>query len=986
MKPSDAETPGRTPEEAARVKVDEILGITFFTIGMLLLVGWRFEQSGAFHSVATWLLASIGAGMWYLILMFALWGINKFRGRAILSDWVQFAAWVVMLPVFLGFLQSFRPVDRDLGGTIGWTLYTNLENLTGTFSARVLLAGFFLILTVVCLDTPLTQIVASGYRAGGRATGVVGPVVMFPFVVLYTAVFHLLTFIHMLVFILLKDLVVLFDILYDRIMTTDEALPSASGAGALAAQSGMPQQLTPSKLPPPIATAAPPRVDPIVELNRPEVPAAKAEPAQEHLSEPESLPEPEPLQGAEPPELAAPPILEEPRELEEDDEYLPPPGTMPDDSTQGLFLIGSAARRAEPVSDPGRPAEHGPAAPAAQGGAPSAKTSAQPPAIRSVPAERVFTDQPAVERLDELSVEAEADPELAEEPEEDFEETEEERRQAEAMHNILRPAQERPVGPEAPSEPALAKDLEVKTFPAHETAPAQQQSLLGAMARTVGVAARDVVKAAARLAEYRKPSEDLFLDPPALTDREDETTLRSNAEKLVEALGQFRIQASVTRITQGPTITQYEVKPAPGVKISNIINLSNDIAMALATAAIRIEAPIPGRSAVGIEIPNRKPTPVTFKEIITHDTFRKHESLLSFAIGKDITGRPVVADLTRMPHLLVAGATGSGKSVCINTIISSILYKARPDEVKFILIDPKVVELTLYDGIPNLITEVITDPQDATAALRWAVLEMERRYRYLSKFAARDIRSFNRRLAAGDLQPLDGHTQVPDGPMPYIVVVIDELADLMMLARKEIEDAITRLAQMARAIGIHLVLATQRPSTNIITGVLKANLPSRIAFSVSSQVDSKVILDGAGAEKLLGSGDMLYSPIGQAKPIRLQGAFISEEEVRNLVAHLKTCGDPDYTNIVEEVMEPETDTAGEGLSDDKFADCVRIALEQQEASTSMLQRHLKIGYNRAARIIEAMEARGIISGPESGKRRKLLISAAEAERFFAAAR
>ncbi len=912
-------------EDAARVKLDEILGIVFFTVAILLLAGWRFEQSGAIHTASMALLGSIGAGMWYLIFMFALWGVNKFRGRAVISDWIQFASWVALLPVFLGFLQGFDPNNRELGGTIGWTLYTHLEDLAGSVSARILLTGFCAILTVICLDTPLTQIFATGYRASGQATGLVRPLVVLPFTFLYSVVYTFLCYFHMIVFVVLKDLVIVFEILYERIMMVEE--PAVASGPEFTSMSSQRQPRT-ADLPPRPVPPRPPD-EPIINISgtgADQSDSDAAPPRSEVPSPQETRKPPSDQQGE---ALLAGGLQEN---IVDDVEsqtgrdtassVQQPVAPQPEEGDMGLVL---RPQRADPVES-------------LEVAAPSPQPPAQPE-----PDERATDDEGPVEP-DPAPVESAESPTTSE-------------------------------------EVSVADDVPVATMPDSEFAANPPPGLFGGVAGVVQEVTGAVTRAVTRK-EYTKPSPDLFEDPPDDLPRDDEARLRANAEKLVDTLAQFRIKCSVSRITQGPTVTQFEVKPAPGVKISNIVNLSNDIAMALATPAIRIEAPIPGRSAVGIEVPNEHPIPVMFKEIITHESFSKLDSPLGFVIGREITGKPIVADLARMPHLLVAGATGSGKSVCINTLISSILYRSSPEEVKFILIDPKVVELALYDGIPNLITEVITDPQDATAALRWAVLEMERRYRYLSKFAARNIRGFNRRLEAGELTSLDGRTPPPDQPMPYIVIVIDELADLMMLARKEIEDAITRLAQMARAVGIHLVLATQRPSTNIITGVLKANLPSRIAFSVSSQVDSKVILDHVGADKLLGSGDMLYGPIGQAKPIRLQGAYISEEEVRRLVDHLKSCGEPDYSNIVEEVLEPDSDLAGEGMTDDKFADCVRIAIDNGEASTSMLQRHLKIGYNRAARIMEAMEARGIISGSESGKRRKVLISEAEAEKFF----
>lgn len=432
------------------------------------------------------------------------------------------------------------------------------------------------------------------------------------------------------------------------------------------------------------------------------------------------------------------------------------------------------------------------------------------------------------------------------------------------------------------------------------------------------------------------------------------------ARLLEETLDNFSVGAKVVNASQGPTVTRYELEPAPGVKVSRIVSLADDIALKLAAPGVRIEAPIPGKAAIGIEVPNREVSSVPLREVIESDEFQQASSRLTVAIGKSITGQPVIADLAKMPHLLVAGATGSGKSIYINTMIVSILFKARPDEVKFLLIDPKVVELSNYNGIPHLISPVITDAKKASASLRWAVQEMERRYTLFAGAGVRDVARYNETIT--------------DGRLPLIVIIIDELADLMMVAPVDVEDAICRLAQMARAAGLHLVLATQRPSVDVITGTIKANIPSRISFSVSSHIDSRTILDTAGAEKLLGRGDMLFYPVGAAKPIRVQGAFIADNEVEELVAYLRQQSEPEYTEDVTANADFGEKKARESFEDEMLEEAVRIVLETGQASVSMLQRKFRIGYTRAARLIDTMEEMKII-GPNIGsKARDILMT------------
>lgn len=471
-----------------------------------------------------------------------------------------------------------------------------------------------------------------------------------------------------------------------------------------------------------------------------------------------------------------------------------------------------------------------------------------------------------------------------------------------------------------------------------------------------------------------KEEEDYKLPPVSLLSKSTvkqssftEKELLGNAGILENTLESFGIDAKVVQVNCGPTITRFEVQPSPGVKVSRIVNLADDIALSLAASDVRIEAPIPGKAAVGIEVPNKKRSSVFLRDVIESTEFTSSPSKLTIALGKDVGGNSVVADLADMPHLLIAGATGSGKSVCINTIIASILYKALPSKVKLMMIDPKVVELAVYDGIAHLISPVVTDVKKATAALNWIIEEMERRYQTFAKEGVRDIAKYNETNS--------------EKPMPQIVVIIDELADLMMISPREIEDNICRLAQMARAAGIHLVVATQRPSVDIITGLIKANIPSRISFAVSSQVDSRTILDTSGAEKLLGKGDMLFFPVGAAKPLRIQGAFISEAEVEKLVNFIKNQKEPLYEKNLSDFNEMEM-KKNLTQTDELFEDAVSIVLENGQASISMLQRRLKIGYARAARLIDEMEERGFISGYDGPKPREILITKEYFQQYF----
>ena len=443
------------------------------------------------------------------------------------------------------------------------------------------------------------------------------------------------------------------------------------------------------------------------------------------------------------------------------------------------------------------------------------------------------------------------------------------------------------------------------------------------------------------------------------------------AAKLQKTLYSFGVSAKVENVSVGPAITRYELKPAEGVRVSKIANLADDIALNLAAETIRIEAPIPGKQAVGIEIPNKENEIVHLRDIIDCSKFIEHKSKLAFALGKDVAGEEVVTDIAKMPHVLIAGATGSGKSVCINTLIASIIYKAKPSEVKLVMVDPKVVELSVYNGIPHLLIPVVTDPKKAAGALAWAVQEMENRYSLFASKNVRDIKGYNEELDK------EGSTE----KLPQIVIIIDELADLMMVSSKEVEDSICRLAQKARAAGMHLVIATQRPSVDVITGIIKANIPSRISFAVSSQVDSRTILDMAGAEKLLGKGDMLFYPAGAAKPTRVQGAFISDKEVEKVVDFVKANGEATYNDDILEQIEKANSTDKEieeqendDDTDPLLMEAIEVVVETGQASTSFIQRRFKVGYARAGRIIDQMEERGIISRFQGSKPREVLMS------------
>ncbi|MDE6182019.1 MAG: DNA translocase FtsK, partial [Eubacteriales bacterium] len=474
--------------------------------------------------------------------------------------------------------------------------------------------------------------------------------------------------------------------------------------------------------------------------------------------------------------------------------------------------------------------------------------------------------------------------------------------------------------------------------------------------------------------EYQFPKLSFLNKNTNIQNKENDMELRENSNILVKTLKSFNVNAQVINISKGPSVTRYELSIEDGIKVSKILGLSDNLALSLAASSIRIEAPIPGKSAVGIEIPNKEVTSVYLSEVICSEKFQKFPSKVSFGLGKDITGNVIVTDIAKMPHMLIAGSTGSGKSVCINTLITSILYKASPEEVKLMMIDPKVVELSVYNGIPHLLTPVVTEPEKAAGVLNWAVSEMMERYNLFAQTGTRNLVGYN------EIKESNGEEK-----LPQIVIIIDELADLMMVAAKEVEASICRLAQLARAAGIHLIIATQRPSVDVITGLIKANVPSRIAFAVSSGTDSRTVIDSVGAEKLLGKGDMLFKSVDMNKPLRIQGAFISDKEVESIVTFIKENSPTNYDESIINKIEKSVksnDITGGGDSDELTEDVIAFLVRKGKASTSMIQRQFRIGYNRAARIMEELEDRGIISSENGSKQRDVLMDKYQYEEYM----
>ena len=539
--------------------------------------------------------------------------------------------------------------------------------------------------------------------------------------------------------------------------------------------------------------------------------------------------------------------------------------------------------------------------------------------------------------------------------------------------NISSPSIETEEIPMAEEKPAPAR----RKKKAEETEPAEEMVV------------PEIIENAAPAKQYQFPPLRLLTPPKNGGNKNSAAALRETAAKLQQILKDFGVNVTVTDVSCGPTVTRYELQPDQGVKVSKILALADDIKLNLAVADIRIEAPIPGKAAIGIEVPNKENATVTLRELLASEEFDNHSSNLAFAVGKDIGGKTIITDIAKMPHLLIAGATGSGKSVCINTLIMSLLYKASPEDVKLIMVDPKVVELSTYNGIPHLLIPVVTDPKKAAGALNWAVAEMSRRYQLFAEYQVRNLQGYNEKVKSIEMLEDEEKPQ----KLPQIVIIVDELADLMMVAPGDVEDAICRLAQLARAAGIHLIIATQRPSVNVITGLIKANMPSRLAFAVSSGVDSRTILDMVGAEKLLGKGDMLFYPYGYPKPVRIQGAFVSDDEVNAVVDFLKAHNDAAAVNAeIEEHMKKQQTTGVTGSkssaeesgngNDPLFVEAGKFIIEKEKASIGMLQRWFKIGFNRAARIMDQLAEAGVVGEEQGTKPREILMSAEQFEQYI----
>ena len=540
---------------------------------------------------------------------------------------------------------------------------------------------------------------------------------------------------------------------------------------------------------------------------------------------------------------------------------------------------------------------------------------------------------------------------------------------------VIFPAEEKSVKGKKQADDNGAAEIKRESAP---KAPLKKEKSDEAVAETNGTEPRFdgvVGSQAARKTPYTLPSVDLLKRPVAGVLKED--NLHENSKILETTLAEFGIEVKVTEVEQGPVITRYELLPAPGVKVSSISSLENDLAMALKATSIRLIIPIPGKSAIGIEVPNSVTSNVLLRELVESQAFRSRKMTLPLALGKDTSGKPLITDLTGMPHLLIAGTTGSGKTVCVNSIIAGFLYYCTPDELKFVMVDPKMVELAVYNKIPHMLSPVVTDVRKAYQTLNWVVNEMENRYKLLATVGVRNIQGFNSRElseeARTELENAEASDNIVPAKLPYIVVVIDELADLMMVAQDKVESAITRLAQLARAVGIHLILATQRPSVDVITGVIKANFPARISFKVASKVDSRTVLDGIGADQLIGKGDMLIMRPGDPKPIRGQAAMVSDGEIQDIVKYVSTQAEPEYHPEIQQVQDGKRDSGGTaGEKDELYDDAVRIVLETRQASTSNLQRRMRLGYTRAARIIDQMEAEGLIGPAQGAKPRSIL--------------
>jgi len=919
---------------------NELMGILLIGLAVLLFTGTYFEERGAIHQFAASVKWFSGGAIWYILFFLGYNGYLRFKGSKLFNSYGSLIAWIIMLPVIAGLLQTTSEQAKP-GGMLGWFVFHHLALITSVISAVIILIVALLLLLMAALSLPLTEILKTPWFVIKAVAGIISTVIGVPLYWFHQFVLFVMKRLHRMVLWIIEDLSTIGEYIVATVFTGSgrdtvnsrfTKRTKANSTVENADETDVTDEGNKNGDTDCLVSNSPssknPEINGIIDGN--------ADKINENVDG--NADETNQNVGGNADET-------------NDDETSSKQGLVP-------VIRGSQpdAETKDNVSSLKRPLlriEHNGNNPDVSRSA-TATVNDDSTMVNDRENSKIDVHSPVNDESDTMSVELPLyvnDIEGEDPASSSYAKKENDNTKGTGQFKIR--------------AKRAGKNAQLRLFTGVESAGDDNQS---------------------DDSDWITPSLSLFEAMPEHRRTEDEEILRSRGEKLIKTLSEFKIEAEILKIVAGPTITQFQIKPASGIKLSKITSLSNDIAMALACRSVRIEAPIPGKSAVGVEVPNEVSEAVLFSEIIDSPRFRNSlgKNHLVFALGKSIEGKSIIANLAKMPHLLVAGATGSGKSVCINTILSSILCRASPDEVRMLLIDPKMVELTTYNHIPHLISDVITNPQDAGIALRWAVLEMERRYQYLSKVGARNIDSYNTQLANGELYDENGDPVEGAVPMPYMVIVIDELADLMMVAAKEIEQYICRLAQMARAVGMHLIIATQRPSTNVITGVIKANFPSRIAFAVSSVVDSKVILDTKGAESLLGMGDMLYQPVGQPKPIRIQGAFITEDEVKRLTSFLKEQGKPAYIDMNVELVEANAPLEPEerAMSDDMWEPALRIAVELGEVSTSLIQRHLSIGYNRAAGIIDAMQSRGIISGQESGRRRKVLIAESQIGDFL----
>ncbi len=920
-------------------KKNEMMGILYLAFSLLLLTGLGMEKAGEEASRLTQMLNSFmelnGIGPFF-ISAFAAWcGVCRLKGRVVFENEMQMLAFPVLYFSFIGSVASFFGPGGDYagpGGIVGNYIYWYMQPILGVFGSRIVLTTTFLVSVMQVADIYASDVL----KTTGQAMAALGKGLKTGSLFSLKGVWNLVLKTHAVLVALIQDLIIL----------AENGLRSVR-ENVFESQESPTEEVSKVRMAPGVETskvedAAVPKVismpvdkdDWFPQISAFLVPEVVEEALEETVAA--SLEE----------EVPASPVvhvLPAPRELKTRTETL---------HDQDGMRVATVIE--DDIED------------------------AQWEAM-----EAIFEDV--------MPVRQEAFETVADEESSSFEVASEEEMEGTLVTASMEEETEEPVfsGYEE-EDPVAGTGFSMDS--AEEEEWKEDPEALAAFSRTLEIEPSEEEHPEVFSAmdedgweeELHKelPAADFLAQPPAelIGDTEDELWERGSL--LIKALDNYKVNALLESFVQGPTITRFELKPAAGTKLSKIVNLTNEIAMALAAKSVRIEAPIPGTSKVGIEIPNANPVPVYYSEIISNIKGEGKDDLhpLTIAFGKNIAGDPVIGNLAKMPHLLVAGATGAGKSVCVNTIISSILFRARPDEVKFVMIDPKQVELAVYRGIPHLITDVVTAPEEASAALMWGVEEMERRYTLLSHFGVRHIDNFNIKVREETLEPIEEVEEIPTETLPYVVIIVDELADLMMVAKKDVETSICRIAQKARAVGIHLVIATQRPSVDVITGLIKANLPSRIAFMVKSAIDSRTILDQMGAELLLGRGDMLYYPGGQPKPERVQGAFMNDDEVAELVKRIKkTFGEGEYQDIISPFLEKEEEASDDSADfyDDKFNLALEVAIREGFVSTSMLQRHLGIGYNRAARIVDVMFARGICGTQESGKKRKVLISLAE---------